>query len=107
MRAGDIAVVRTTGEKVYVIQQDATTNLWIVRRPQVAENGGIEHQTDRFFAGELSSIPDYASELIEEMKLKARKQRELLIEEVMITEEVEQECQMAKPAEKPKEPKIN
>jgi hypothetical protein len=87
---GEVAVVRTTGEKVYVIAENER-HMFVVRRPCISENGSISHVTEEFFTGELSTLASYADEKVREMVLQTRAQKSLLKAELQLTEELEQE----------------
>ena len=88
---GEVAVVRTTGEKVYVIAEN-DRHVFTVRRPCIGENGGITHLTEEFFAGEISTFEDYATAKVHEMILQTKSQKSLLKAEMQVTEEIEQEA---------------
>ena len=88
---GEVAVVRTTGEKVYVIAEN-DRHVFTVRRPCIGESGGIMHLTEEFFAGEISTFEDYATEKVREMILQTKSQKSLLKAEMQVTEEIEQEA---------------
>jgi hypothetical protein len=87
---GEVAVVRTTGEKVYVIAEN-DRHTFTVRRPCISETGGIIHLTEEFFAGEIATFEDYAAEKVREMTIQTKSQKKLLKAEMEVTEEIEQE----------------
>lgn len=76
MKAGDILVVRTTGEKVYLIAE-TDRGTWKVRRPNTKTDGAIEHTVDEFFEGELSTIEDFADAQVQEMVIRHTSQKKL------------------------------
>lgn len=91
VNANDILCIKTTGEKVYVLNtfirsfanKDDLRNMVTVRRPNVADGGGIIHETFDLFEDELESIESHAERQIQEMVLKqnASKRFETLMEQ--------------------------
>ena len=102
IKAGDIAVIRTTGEKVYVlgiVNVDDSQSPVTVRRPCVAENGAVQHEVEDFELGELTTPAEYAQAKVDEMMAQRELQRQLLKQEYKITREVEQEAEAAEAEE--------
>lgn len=96
MNPHDIVCIKVTGEKVFLIAE-TDRRTWMVRRPQIADNGGIFHNTEEFFEVELEPVASYAARMVAEMKLKARSQKELYKDELAMTQEIEEEVAMATP----------
>lgn len=55
---GEIAVVKTSGELVFVIEIREDTTV-MVSRPILSKADGIRHQDEEFNAAELESIDDH------------------------------------------------
>lgn len=104
MTVGEILCIKTTGEKVYVLDlftrtfMDTPRNMVTVRRPNVADGGGIIHETLDLFADELEPVDAHAERQIQEMVLKQNASKRF--EQLM-----EQEAQV--PQATPVEPKVN
>ena len=72
-----IAVIRTTGEKVFVVKLSDDGHAYI-RRPVISEENGISHDfSSVFFAEELVTLEGYAESQIAEMLLRAKYQKKL------------------------------
>jgi hypothetical protein len=89
MEKGDIVTLKTTGEKVVLLAHKP--GCWDVRRPNVNKDGGVNHELETFMEIELESIDAFTDRSIKEMKMRARKQKELLKEEQAVVEELEAE----------------
>lgn len=100
----DILCIKTTGEKVFVLDTFQRTvagsakNFVTVRRPNVADGGGILHETIDLFEDELESIDAHAERQIQEMILKQNASTRF--ERLM-------EAQNAAATPAPSEPKVN
>jgi hypothetical protein len=103
MIIGEIFCIKTTGEKVYILDlftrsfQDTMRSFVTVRRPNVADGGGIIHETLDLFVDELESVDDHAERQIQEMLLKQKASKRF--EELVTTQEAKSETQAA--------PKVN
>lgn len=86
MQAGSIVVLRTTGEKVFLIAENENGTVE-VRRANVNSNGAITHEVNSFFNEELATLEDFANEQVNEMLLKAKVQKRLLDLEAKLDQE--------------------
>ena len=72
MDAGDLLVLKATGEKVIVLpaQQGQASSVVSVRRANVTEVGSLTHFIELFFEFELETLEQHAERQIEEQKIK-------------------------------------
>jgi len=75
IKPGMVAVIKTTGENVFVLSAVAVVgsdipDVW-VRRPQITQDG-VEHQTQTFRADELETLEENMSRQFEEHKLRSK-----------------------------------
>lgn len=96
MKEADIVVIRTTGEKVYLLGE-TDRGTWKVRRANVSDSGTIEHVVDEFFAGELATLEQFADQQVSEMIIKATAQKRLYKAETQIARDAETEVMEAPP----------
>jgi hypothetical protein len=68
-KTGDIAYVKTTGEKVVVVgpAKDNTEAL-NVRRPVATKDGGLQHNLEPFYTFELESFEEQLSREFADME---------------------------------------
>jgi hypothetical protein len=76
VKAGEICVIKTTGEKVFVLAV-TEVNTARVRRPLLFETGAISHAEEIYTVDELESTEDHATRQVAEFGLKARAQKQL------------------------------
>jgi hypothetical protein len=74
-----IMCLRATGEIVFVLGTYDSGNIR-VRRP-IMTRDGILHQEDSFTAAEIETVESHLKRELEEMKLKAKLQKEAFAEE--------------------------
>ena len=78
MNVGDICCIKTTGEKVFILDLFTRTfsgiirDMTTVRRPNVTDGGGITHETLDLFVDELESMDSHAERQVQEMVLKQK-----------------------------------
>jgi len=74
-RPGNLVVIRTTGEKVMVLEGFISEVLegyvrYVVRRPSVSKEGFINHEGDEFYEFELATIEEFGNAQVDEILLK-------------------------------------
>jgi len=105
MNAGDIVCVKVTGEKVFILDLYTRTFAGVavpmgtVRRPNVADGGGIQFDTMDFFIDELEPLEAHAERQVQEMVLKQNANSRF--------EKLMNELATKTPAPIPAEPKVN
>jgi hypothetical protein len=105
MIIGDIVCVKTTGERVCVLNQ--TRDIVQVRRPVGGPDGSVSHEVSEFNEFELETLKDHAARQVSEMILKANAQKELIQAETQIETELQAENVIAMPAKKKADPSVN
>lgn len=89
----DIAVIKVTGEKVFVVslQNNGTYESVSVRRPSIMESGAIQHNIETFFPDELEALSEHADRQVAELMIKQRAQKTLAMNEQKLAEDMQQE----------------
>jgi hypothetical protein len=83
MQAGEIYVVKTSGEKVIILgkneDQPALIGDWFnVRRPVATDKDGLRHETNKFLEFELETLQEHADRQVAEAGVKAKAQMALI-----------------------------
>lgn len=89
IEVGKIYCLKTTGEKVFVLgvgEQDVK-----VRRALTGEHGIYAHKVESFTLGEIETIKEHMQAQIAEMIEKGECQKELMVAEKKLNEQLERE----------------
>jgi hypothetical protein len=73
LNVGELAIIKTTGEMVYLMQVDERLQRAEVRRPTLTSEG-IVHTSEWFFLGELTTKEGYINQEFQEGVLKFKAQ---------------------------------
>jgi len=73
---GQIVVLRTTGEKVCILELKAGPT-YIVRRPSVSKDGFINHEGNQLYEFELATIEEFGNAQVDEILLKEKIEKRL------------------------------
>lgn len=98
---GDVLCLRTTGERVCVIDTDTSDEKTEVRRAVIGEGGAISHSPEWFFDFELESVEDHANRQVSEMILKSKAQVKLMKVETKLQKELEEDAVLSDSETKP------
>jgi hypothetical protein len=87
---GDVAVVKTTGEYVYVVEVSEVDGAVIVNRPVLTQNG-IRHERTTFSLGELETNADHIRRDVEDKLLQVKAQQDVMNAKIKAMEEINAE----------------
>lgn len=110
INVGEILALKTTGEKVFIL--DVNEKAVTVRRAHTGESGVYAHKTETFTVGEVETPKQHMQRQIAEMIEKGECQKELMIAEKKLNEQLEKELAeddkvIEFPAAKKVEPQVN
>jgi hypothetical protein len=88
---GQVACVKVTGEKLFVISFDEATNIYHTRRPEISEKGVITHLENDFTYDELETLQEHSDRQIAEHTIKLLAQKKLATLESKVMQEMELE----------------
>jgi hypothetical protein len=78
VKVGDVAVMKTSGDKVFVLKEFPETGMVNVRIPLVSSEGSNEYTVIGVLPEELCTVEEYFNAIAEEMFMKSVIQKKLL-----------------------------
>lgn len=89
---GQVACLKITGEKLFVISFNEATNIYTTRRPEMLEKGNITHVLNDFTYDELETLEEHSERQVTEHSIKLKAQKRLATLEQNLMKEMELEA---------------